>query len=95
MTGNLTIKFATDKTKKQPFKHNKPHLKQNLLTCSVKNIEYSQTIHKSIIINLDKVREVFPWGSNSFSLRMRGYEDQILPIARDKTRILKQHLMGQ
>ena len=26
--------------------------------------------------------------------RMRGYEDQILPIARDKTRILKQHLMG-
>ena len=70
MTGNLTIKFATDKTKKQ------------------------QTIHKSIIINLDKVREVFPWGSNSFSLRMRGYEDQILPIARDKTRILKQHLMG-
>ena len=51
-------------------------------------------IHKSIIINLDKVREVFPWGSNSFSLRMRGYEDQILPIARDKTRILKQHLMG-
>ena len=51
-------------------------------------------IHKSIIINLDKVREVFPWGSNSFSLRMRGYEDQILPIARDKTRMLKQHLMG-
>ena len=51
-------------------------------------------IHKSIIINLDKVREVFPWGSNSFSLRMRGYEDKILPIARDKTRILKQHLMG-
>ena len=50
-------------------------------------------IHKSIIINLDKVREVFPWGSNSFSLRMKGYEDQILPIARDKTKILKQHLM--
>lgn len=51
-------------------------------------------IHKSVIINLDKVREVFPWGSNSFSLRMRGYEDQILPIARDKTKALKQHLMG-
>lgn len=51
-------------------------------------------IHKSIIINLDKVREVFPWGNSSFSLRMRGYEDQILPIARDKTKLLKQHLMG-
>ena len=46
MTENLTIKFATDKTKKQPFKHNKTHLEQNLLTCSVKNIEYSQTIHR-------------------------------------------------
>ena len=45
-----------------------------------------------IIISISA--EVFPWGSNSFSLRMRGYEDQILPIARDKTRILKQHLMG-
>lgn len=51
-------------------------------------------IHKSIIINLDKVREVFPWGANSFSLRMRGYEEQILPIARDKTKMLRQHLMG-
>ena len=51
-------------------------------------------IHKSIIINLDKVREVFPWGNNSFSLRMKGYENQILPIARDKTKMLKQHLMG-
>lgn len=56
--------------------------------------EHFFRIHKSIIINLDKVREVFPWGNNSFSLRMRGYENQILPIARDKTKMLKQHLMG-
>ena len=50
-------------------------------------------IHKSIIINLDSAGSILR-ESNSFSLRMRGYEDQILPIARDKTRILKQHLMG-
>ena len=51
MTGNLTIKFATDKTKKQPIKHNKPHLKQNLLTCSMKNVEYSQTYGTDVPLN--------------------------------------------
>lgn len=51
MTGNLTIKFATDKTKKQLFKQNKPHLKQNLLTCSVKNIEYNQTYGTAVPLN--------------------------------------------
>lgn len=51
-------------------------------------------IHKSYLINLDKVREVFPWGSNSFSLRMRGYDNNILPIARDKTKTLRQLLEG-
>jgi DNA-binding LytR/AlgR family response regulator len=49
-------------------------------------------IHKSYLINLDKVREVFPWGNNSFSLRMKGYEDNILPISREKTKLLRQML---
>ena len=44
------------------------------------------------IINLDKVKEVFPWGNNSFSLKMKGYEENILPIGRDKTKILRQKL---
>lgn len=49
-------------------------------------------IHKSFLINLDKVREVFPWGNNSFSLKMQGYEENILPIGRDKMKTLKQLL---
>ena len=49
-------------------------------------------IHKSYLINTDKVKEVFPWGNNSFSLRMQGYEDNILPISRDKTKMLRQML---
>ena len=49
-------------------------------------------IHKSYLINLDKVKEVFPWGNNSFSLKMKGYEENILPIGRDKTKILRQKL---
>ena len=49
-------------------------------------------IHKSYLINTDKVKEVFPWGNNSFSLRMQGYENNILPISRDKTKVLRQML---
>lgn len=49
-------------------------------------------IHKSFLINLGKVREVFPWGANSFSLKMKGYEDQILPISREKMKKLRQLL---
>lgn len=49
-------------------------------------------IHKSYLINLEMVREVFPWGNNAFSLRMKGYDDNILPIGRDKTKLLRQML---
>ena len=49
-------------------------------------------IHKSYLINLDKIREVFPWGNNSFALKMENYEKNILPIGREKTKILRQLL---
>lgn len=49
-------------------------------------------IHKSYLINLNKVAEVFPWKNNSLSLKMQGYEENILPIGREKTKILKQLL---
>lgn len=48
--------------------------------------------HKSFLINLDKVREVFPWGNSSFGLRMRGCEDSVLPVGREKTKMLRQML---
>ena len=49
-------------------------------------------IHKSYLVNLDKIREVFPWGYNSFSLKMRGYEGNILPISREKIKVLRKLL---
>ena len=49
-------------------------------------------IHKSYLINLDQVREVFPWGNNSFALKMNGYEKNILPVGREKTKVLRQLL---
>lgn len=47
---------------------------------------------KSYLINLDQVKEVFPWKNNAFGIRMWGYESEILPVARDKTKLLKQLL---
>lgn len=50
--------------------------------------------HKSYLVNLDKVREVFPWRNNSLGLKLEGYEKDILPVGREKTKILRQLLGG-
>lgn len=59
----------------------------------LENLQFFR-IHKSYLVNIEKVKEIFPWGKNSFSLKMKGYEDSILPIARDKTKTLRQILEG-
>lgn len=48
--------------------------------------------HKSYLISLDKVKEVFPWGNNSFGVKMQGFEDNILPVGREKVKVLRQLL---
>lgn len=50
--------------------------------------------HKSYLINLSEVKELFPWGNNSLGLKMRGQEGEILPVAREKAKILRQLLEG-
>lgn len=49
-------------------------------------------IHKSYLVNLELVHEIFPWSNNSFALKMQGYEKSILPVARDRVKALKQLL---
>ena len=61
------------------------------IRCRLENFRFFR-IHKSYLINLDQVREVFPWGNNSFALKMNGYEKNILPIGREKTKVLRQLL---
>lgn len=50
--------------------------------------------HKSYLINLEKVREVFPWRNNSLGLKLEGYDKDILPVGREKTKVLRQLLGG-
>ena len=46
------------------------------------------------MINLEKVKEMFLWKNNSFAIKMEGCEDNILPVGREKIKVLRQLLMG-
>lgn len=46
-------------------------------------------IHKCYLVNLEQVKELFPWHNNSFALKMEGYENQVLPVSREKIKELK------
>ena len=49
---------------------------------------------KSYLVNLNKVKELFLWKNNSFAIKMEGYEKEILPVGREKIKILRQLLGG-
>ncbi|HHY59136.1 MAG TPA: response regulator transcription factor [Clostridia bacterium] len=49
-------------------------------------------VHRSFIINLDKVKEVIPWFQNTYQVVMDGYEDMPLPVGRNKIALLKELL---
>lgn len=46
-------------------------------------------IHKSYLVNIEQVLEIFPWHNKSFALNMLGYENVILPIGREKIKELR------
>ncbi len=49
-------------------------------------------IHKSYLVNLNYISEMFPWANNSMALRMQGFEQNILPVGREKIKNLRQLL---
>lgn len=49
-------------------------------------------IHKSYLVNLEHIQEIFPWHNNSFALKMLDYENKILPVGREKIKALRQIL---
>lgn len=49
-------------------------------------------IHKCYIVNLDQIHEIIPWHNNCLALKMFGYEDKYIPVARNNTKELKQAL---
>ncbi len=49
---------------------------------------------KSYLVNLNKVKELFLWKNNSFAIKMEGYDKEILPVGREKIKVLRQLLGG-
>lgn len=36
------------------------------------------------------ISEILPWANNGFALKMQGYEQNILPVSREKIKTLRQ-----
>lgn len=49
-------------------------------------------IHKSYLVNLNYISELFPWANNGLALKMQGFEKNILPVGREKVKHLRQVL---
>lgn len=49
-------------------------------------------IHKSYLVNLECITEMFPWTGNGLAMKLKGYENTILPVGRERLKTLKQIL---
>ncbi|MCQ2508808.1 MAG: LytTR family DNA-binding domain-containing protein [Dorea sp.] len=49
-------------------------------------------IHKSYLVNIAEIHEVFPWGNNTFGLRVTGDHKEVLSISRERMKMLRQIL---
>ena len=49
-------------------------------------------IHKSYLVNLAFVSEVFPWANNGLALKLKGCGSEIFPIGREKTKAFRQRM---
>ena len=47
--------------------------------------------HKTCMVNVKHIQDIFPWNNNSLALRVRGSSTP-LPIGRDKVKALRQYL---
>ena len=47
-------------------------------------------IHKSYLVNLNYISEIFPWANNSLAVKMQGFEKNVLPVSREKVKLLRQ-----
>ena len=49
-------------------------------------------IHKSYLVNVDRIQEMFLWSKNSVALRMEGYTETVLSVSREKVKELRERL---
>lgn len=49
-------------------------------------------IQKSYLVNTKYITEIYPWFNNAWCVRMEGFEDDVLPVSRNKIKKLKELL---
>lgn len=49
-------------------------------------------IHKSYLVHVKYISELFPWAQNSLAVKMQGFEKAVLPVGREKVKQLRQLL---
>jgi two-component system response regulator LytT len=49
-------------------------------------------VHRSHLVNINKIKEIVPWFSRNFMLRMRDARGSEIPVSRSQTKRLREHL---
>lgn len=49
-------------------------------------------VHRSHLVNINKIKEIVPWFSRNFLLRMRDAKATEIPVSRSQTRRLREYL---
>jgi two-component system, LytTR family, response regulator LytT len=49
-------------------------------------------VHRSHLVNINKIKEIVPWFSRNYILRMRDAKATEIPVSRSQTRRLRDHL---
>jgi two-component system LytT family response regulator/two-component system response regulator LytT len=49
-------------------------------------------VHRSHLVNINKIKEIVPWFSRNFLLRMKDSKGTEIPVSRSQTRRLREYL---
>ena len=49
-------------------------------------------VHRSHLVNINKIKEIVPWFSRNYILRMRDEKSSEIPVSRAQTRRLREYL---
>lgn len=49
-------------------------------------------VHRSYVVNIERIKEVVPWFNRTFQLKMADKKESEIPVSRSQTRRLKEYL---
>jgi two-component system LytT family response regulator/two-component system response regulator LytT len=49
-------------------------------------------VHRSHLVNINQIKEIVPWFSRNYILRMKDAKGTEIPVSRAQTRRLREHL---